>query len=260
MTGRSMFNAVLALGGLRIPVKFYAALEDRSIHFRLLHAPDREPVVQELIDKTTEQPVGRDEVHKAFQLEDGRLVRLTAAELDALAPAASRDLAVKNLVKESSIAPALYDRPYYLGPDGDDEAYFSVAHALGQSKRVGLVHWTMRKRRYFGVLRERAGYLMVVSLRPASEMVDLGTFERPDTKEFSKQEISLARQLVDAFAGRFDPKLFHDDYRVRVEELAQQKASGKVIAFPAAKKKGPTSIGLAEALEKSLKSAKKKSA
>jgi non-homologous end joining protein Ku len=66
--------------------------------------------------------------------------------------------------------------------------------------------------------------------------------------------------LVDAYAGRFDAKLFHDDYRSRVEELAQRKASGQVIAFPATKRKGPTVVGLADALEKSLKSAKKKSA
>lgn len=260
MTGRSMFNALLALGGLRVPVKFYAALDDRSIHFRLLHAADREPVVQELIDKTTEEPVGRDEVQKAYELEDGRLVKLNAEELDSLAPAASRELSVKHLVEENTIAPALYERPYFLGPDGDDEAYFSVAHAFRQSKRVGLLRWTMRKRSHFGVLRERDGYLMAVTLRPPSEIVDVGSLSRPANKELSKQELQLARQLVDAYSGRFDAKSFHDDYRARVEELAKRKASGQVIAFPTTKRKGPTAIGLTDALEKSLKSAKKRSA
>lgn len=260
MTARSMFNAILELGGLRVPIKFYAALDDRSLHFRLLHAPDGEPVVQELIDKTTEESLGRDEVHKAYELDDGRLVKLEQGELDDLAPATSRDVVVTRLLDASSIPPPLYDRPYYLGPDGDNEAYFALAHVFGQSKRVGLARWSMRKHAYTGVVRERDGYLMVATLRSASEVVELAGFARPASKELSKQELQLARQLVDAYAGPFEPKLYHDDYRARVEELAQRKASGQVIAFPKARKKGQSSVGLADALERSLKSAKKKTA
>ena len=34
-----------------------------------------------------------------------------------------------------------YDRPYYLGPDGDAKTYFALAEALARKEREGLARW-----------------------------------------------------------------------------------------------------------------------
>ena len=113
----------------------------------------------------------------------------------------------------------------------------------------------MRKRAYVGALREQDGYLMIVSLRHTEEVVDVGAIAPPDKKELSQQEIRLARQLVDALKGPFDPEMFKDDYRQRVKELIERKASGKVIRLSKVKTATPAP-NLTEALKNSLKSGK----
>jgi non-homologous end joining protein Ku len=50
---RAMWRASLRLGDFRLPVKLYAAVEDRSVHFRLLHVADRVPVAQRMVDPAT---------------------------------------------------------------------------------------------------------------------------------------------------------------------------------------------------------------
>lgn len=258
MAARSIYKARLCLDTLELPVKFYSAVEKRAVHFRLLHAEDREPVAEQLIDLTNEQPVDRSEVYKAYPTEDHRLVQLEPAELAGLEPEASRNISLSRFVDPNVIDHRFYDRPYYLGPDGEEEDYFALCRALSQKKYHGLVHWVMRKRAYVGALREQDGYLMIVTLRHLEEVLDVGAIASPEKKEVSPQEIQLARQLVDALKGPFDPNMFQDDYRARLETLIARKASGKVIDFPAPKKLSAPRKDLTDALKNSLRKAKKK--
>lgn len=257
MTARAMYKARLCLNAIEVPVKFYAAVQEKGVSFRLLHATDLEPVNQELIDKTTGRPVSRSEIQKAYPSDDHRLVKLQPGDLEALEPDSSRKLSVTSFVDPALIDHRFYDRPYYLGPDGEEEDYFALCRALQESKCVGLVHYSMRKRGYVGALREQDGYLMIVNLRHVEEVVDIGAFSPPDKKELSPEELRLARQLVDALKGPFEPQMFQDDYRKRVQELIARKASGKVIRL-APRKKVAASADLTDALKNSLKSTKKR--
>ena len=256
MAARAIYKARLTFGGLEVPIKFYAAVEDRGIHFRLLHATDKQPVSGQLIDKTTGEPVERESVRKAYQAEDHRLVQLQRDELERLQPEACREVILHRFVDPSRIAPHYYDRPYFLGPDGNDEGYFALAAALAARKVEGLARWVMRKQSYVGALREQEGYLVLVTLRSSEEVIDVGAFSRPDTKEISKQEIQLARQLIDALKGPFEADSLTDDYRTRVMELIERKASGRVVTLRPPKK-AQSQPGLADALRGSLKSVKK---
>src|SRR5262245_23414616 len=86
MSARAMWKADLTLGEQKVPVKLYAAVRDAKVHFRLLHAADRVPVRQQMVDPATEQPVGKEEIKKAVAVDRGVYVLLTEAEQAALAP------------------------------------------------------------------------------------------------------------------------------------------------------------------------------
>src|SRR5262245_32988910 len=119
MTARAMWKADLALGEIKVPVKLYAAVRDTKIHFRLLHAADHAPVKQQMVDPETEQPVPSEAVQKAVLVERGVYVLLTDEEQAALAPKPSRQIAVEQVVPARAVDERWFDRPYYLGPDGD---------------------------------------------------------------------------------------------------------------------------------------------
>ena len=157
MSARALWKATIRLGDVKVPVKLYAALTDRKIHFRLLHRKDRVPVTQQMIDPRTDQPVPGAQVKRGIEIDPGRMVVVQASELRALEPEASRDIQLERFVLSDRIQPAWTDRPYYLGPDGDLGAYFALAAALQRENKAGLARWTMRKKRYAGVLKTRNG-------------------------------------------------------------------------------------------------------
>jgi DNA end-binding protein Ku len=59
MAIRAMWKGVIHFDSIRVPVKLYSAVEDRNVHFRLLHRQDLEPVHQHLINPETDEVVPR---------------------------------------------------------------------------------------------------------------------------------------------------------------------------------------------------------
>jgi len=63
---------------------------------------------------------------------------LDADDLASLAPKPSRTIEISHFVAPNAVEPVWYERPYYLGPDGDDESYFALAAALEQRGVEGI--------------------------------------------------------------------------------------------------------------------------
>ena len=255
---RAIYKGRVILDDQEVPVKFYSAIEPSGVHFRLLHAEDGEPVTQELYDTESDETVDKSDVHKAFEVEPHVFVKLTADELEQIEPEPSRSIELLRFVKPECIDHRWYQRPYYLGPDGDERAYFAFAKALADSGLEGIARWVMRKRSYVGALREHAGRLLLVSLRHSEEVVGLDAFPDPSIKTLSRKEIELARQLMATLEGPFDSDELQDDYRERVEALVAQKLEGKVIQLPKRRKSASSGSSLADALKDSLRPANKR--
>lgn len=234
MAARAMWKADLALAEISVPVKLYAAVRDAKVHFRLLHAADHAPVKQRMIDAATEEPVPSEALKKAVQVDRGVYVVLTEEEQAALAPKPSRVIGVEQVVAADAVDERWFDRPYYLGPDGDDEGYFTLAEALAKRGVVGIANWVLRNKRYVGALQASGGYLLLDTLRYAQEIVEVGAVAPTANRAPDKREIALAEQLIGALEDRFDPSAFRDEYQEQLEGLLATKAAGKVVRFPKA--------------------------
>lgn len=252
----TIWKGVLRLGEESVPIKLRSAVSDRSVHFRLLHEPDGVPVEQRMVHPRTEEVVPYDEIKRGYETDEGTIVVLDDEELEELEPAASRDIEILRVVPESAVDHRWYLRPYWLAPDGSAKEYFALARALEDKGAEAIARWTMRKKEYQGALRARDGYLLLVTLRHANEVVSAAELEGPAGRQLEPRERKMAEQLVDALAGEFEPESYKDEYRNRVMELIEAKASGKTIELePARRKRRPES--LAAALEQSLKRARR---
>ena len=205
MAARAMWKADLALGELKVPVKLYAAVQDTKVHFRLLHAADHAPV-QAADGRSRERATGcrRREIKKAVAVDRGVYVVLTEEEQAALTPKPSRLISVEQVVATAAVDERWFDRPYFLGPDGDDEGYFALAEALEKRDAVGIAHWVLRNKRYVGALQASGGYLLLDTLRYAQELVAVGAVRPSANRAPDKREIALAEQLIGALEDRFD--------------------------------------------------------
>lgn len=108
---------------------------------------------------------------KGFEVDPGRFVILDEQELASLEPKASREIKVEQFIPPAEIPPEYYDRPYYLGPDGDSAAYFALAEALQNQEKEAVVRWVMRKQLYVGAIRVDNDYLVLYTLRNAEEVL-----------------------------------------------------------------------------------------
>src|SRR5512138_1836803 len=108
----AIWKGVLRCGSISVPVKFYSAVQDRTIHLRLLDRKRHEPVEQKMIDPTSGRVVPSAEIGRAYPTEDRQLVLLDPEELEKLEPAPSREVRLTRFLKPDRIDPLWYDRPY----------------------------------------------------------------------------------------------------------------------------------------------------
>lgn len=232
MTVRAMWKGVVIFNDVRLPVKLFAAVEDRSVRFRLLHEDDGVPLRQRMVNPVRGVPVEQPETRRGFEVEPDRFVVLTPEELESMAPEASREIHITRFVDPSEINHQWYDRPYYLGPDGNDRSYYSFAHALERQEKEGVARWVMRGKRYRGSLRARDGHLLLITLRSASEVIPSSELDAPEGRSLEERERELARRFIEALEDDFEPSEYRDQYRERLASLIEIKRRGQTIEVP----------------------------
>jgi DNA end-binding protein Ku len=243
---RALWEGTIRLGKEEIPVKFYAALEDRDIHFRLLHRTDRMPVKQKMVDAGSGKEAPPESIRKGAEIRRGVYVLLEEEELAKLDPEPSRIITVERVVSRTAIGHFRYDRPYHLGPSEDATAYWSLAAALQTDGLEAIVRWVMRGKEYVGSLLAKGGFLQVITLRFADQVIEARELELPDFGDLSQQEINMADQLVSMLESPFDPAQYRNEFREKVLDLIETKARGgkvKMAVFKA--RTEPTSLSSA---------------
>lgn len=255
MVARAMWKAMLEVGPHRLPVKLYAAAIDRSVHFRLVHAQDGVPVQRRLVHPRTGDAVASEDAIRGVRIDAGAYVVVRKQELAALAPDASRAIRVEATVPADALDERWFERPYYLGPDGESEGYAALRDALAAEQLCGIAAWAMRGHTYRGGLVAQDGALALVTLRARAEVLRAASLPAPTGKALSPGELELAAQLLEAMTGELDWGAWHDTHRARVEKLVRDKRAGRT---PRVRRYEPAVVeddGLAAALRASLKRA-----
>jgi DNA end-binding protein Ku len=254
---RAIWKGELQLGKQSVGVKFYSAIEDRSIHFHLLHEKDQAPVEQHIVRKDTGKDVPKEDMRKAFAIGPSTAVILQPEELEKLVPPESRDIELLRFVPSAALGDQWYERPYYLGPDGDDGDYFALGEALARKEVIGLARWVMRKKRYLGALSAVDGYLIMTTLRRAEQVLAFSGVEPAKAAQPQANEFKLAEQLVQSIEADFDPQLWQNEYRERLCKLIEAKARGEKLK-PVRVKKKVAQASLADSLKASIAAAREK--
>jgi DNA end-binding protein Ku len=256
MTARAIWKGELKIGSTKIPVKLYSGVIDRTVHFNILDDKHLMRVKQHMVSPETEEEVSTGDIQKGYEIEPGRFVLVTEAELEGLEPKPSREIEIKEFVPPEAISPQWFERPYYLEPDGGQQAYFALAEALNNRNREGIAHWVMRNKAYVGALRSESDYLLLVTLRSAEEVISARDLPKPAGRAPTQKELNLARQLVELLEDEFRAEDYKDEYRERVMKFIKQKARGKAPRLRAVKSRRKTG-SLDSVLAKSLQSLRK---
>jgi DNA end-binding protein Ku len=91
--------------------------------------------------------------------------------------------------------------------------------------------FVMRDRQYLACLRIREGVITLERMHFADEIRDAGELA-PKGVRVDKKELAMAAQLVEQFAGKFEPESFQDTYRDTLGKIIEAKRKGEEVHVP----------------------------
>ena len=238
---------------ITIPVGLYTATEDRDVSFHLLSGKDESRIEYKRVSTKTGREVDWDDIVKGYEYEKGKYVVFTPEELEQIAPESARSVDVVQFVDESEVDPIFFEKSYYVAPtDVAVKAYELFVRALTESGRVAVAKVAIREKERLCVLRVRDGMLVLETMKWPDE-IRQAEFEQLQKKpRVSAQELKMARQLIDQLSGDFDPEVFEDSYRRRLEEAIEAKIEGNEITVNPAEAPTEKVVDLLEALKASV--------
>jgi DNA end-binding protein Ku len=257
---RSIWSGAISFGLVNVPIKLYSAVSRKTVRFNQLNSDTGNRIMQKRVDPDTGEEVPYDRIVKGFELTKDRYVVITPDELDALDPERTRTIQIEDFVDQTDIDPIYYDHPYYLLPDkGAAKAYGLLLNAMTASDKVAIARVVIRSKEALVAIRPSGDLLMMETMIFHDEVVPHDDLEDlPDSKDLkvSDREVKMAQQLIDSLSSEFDPSQYRDEYREKVLELIERKASGEEIAVQAEPAKPDKVPDLMAALEASLAAVK----
>ena len=247
-----------------VPVKVYSAVSRKDVRFNQLHGEDGGRIQQKRVCALDGAEVPYDEIVKGYEIEPGRYVTITPAELEGVAAERTRRIEIEEFVALDEIDPIHWESTYYLAPDRTAaKPYALLLAALEDTSRVGLGRVVLRSKEYLAAIRPSRDALMLSTMLFADEIVPRAAVEElaaAEPAEVNAKELAIAAQLVESLSAEWDPGRYKDTYRERVLELVQAKAAGREIVETAAPEPAARVDDLMAALEASLAAATKQAA
>ncbi len=228
---RSIWKGSVAFGLVNVPVKVYSATEDHDLKFHQVHAKDNGRIQYKRVCSECGEVVEYRDIAKAYEADNGQTVVITDEDIATLPEERSHEIEVLEFVPAGDIDPLMYDRSYFLEPDGKSaKSYVLLAKALTETDRVAIVHFALRNKTRLAALRvkdfSKRNVMVVHTLLWPDEIRD-PDFPSLDTDvEVRPAELKMAGQVVDSMADDFRPEEFTDTYQEQLRELVEAKLEG----------------------------------
>jgi DNA end-binding protein Ku len=230
---RSIWSGAISFGMVVIPVKLYAATEQRDVAFRQVHREDAGRIQYRRVCSIDGQEVPYSDVAKGYELPTGDVVVLTDEDLKELPLATAHRIDVLHFAPAGQLEPILANKSYYLEPEpAGVRAYVLFRDALERSGRVAVTKVAIRQREALAALRVRDDVLVLETLLWPDEVRTPDFKFLDETVDIRAQELKMAASLIDTMTEDFDPSAYTDAYREALEALVQAKIEGNEVVRP----------------------------
>src|SRR5215469_18454789 len=202
---RSMWKGAISFGLVMIPVKLYAATEQKDIAFRQVHRVDGGRIRFKRVCSIDGEEVPYEDVAKGFELPTGEMVVLTDDDMAELPLPSTRSIEVLHFMPADQLDPILINRSYYAEPEtAGERAYVLLRDSLDRAGKVALAMVALRQRETLAVLRIRDGVLVLETLLWPDEIREAAFPFLDEDIEARPQELRMAASLIDSMTTDFD--------------------------------------------------------
>lgn len=252
---RSLWKGSISFGLVNIPVRLYAATEEKSVRFNYLHAVCHTPIKYRKVCPHCQREVEQNELVRGYPYEKGRYVIMQPEDFEQIQIESTRQVEIIDFIQLSEIDPILYQKTYYLEPDeGAQKPYALLRRAMNDTGKIAIAKVAIRSKESLACVRvvDRALLLETMfypdEIRSPNRLV--GIAEEP---ELNEKEVAMAKQLIENLTEPFDPHKYRDEYRIALLELIQRKIDGQEVEPVAPQPVTGNVVDLMEALEASLR-------
>jgi DNA end-binding protein Ku len=132
---------------------------------------------------------------------------------------------MRQFVDKEEIDSRYWETPYYLVPDGDvaDEGYAIMARALAETGKVAIGQLIRQGHEHLVAIKALKGGLMLSILRYRYELREPKTYFEDIRVEAKPEALGLAKELIEAESGLFEPEKIPDKYAETLRELLRAK-------------------------------------
>jgi DNA end-binding protein Ku len=253
---RPIWKGAISFGLVTIPVKLYAATEQKDIRFHLLHKADGGRIEMKRVCTLDGKEVAWDDLVRGYEIAKGEYVILDPEEIEEAKPESATTIEIGDFVEMAEIDPIYFEKTYFLEPtDVGAKPFTLLKRALEESGRVAVARVVIRTKERLATMRSYDDTLVLETMFWPDEIRSTGMLDLPEGKEASvrPKELQMAESLVDSLSGKFEPNEFRDEYRVALEKLIEQKMKGEARSAKR-RKPEPKVIDLMDALRASIES------
>ena len=263
---RPFWSGQIRISLVSFGVKMFPATEAKSeIRFHQIDRKTGERVRHKSVSEGEQEPVEKDDIVKGYEYSKGHYVQIEPEEIAHLRIASKRTMDVQQFVGIDDLAPEFFEKPYFVVPENDAqaEAFAVVREALRETKKGALGKIAFGGREHLLCITAppdaKLPGMMAYTLRYGAELRSPAAYfsdvKRP---RIDDDQLSLAKELIQRKAGKFDPAKFTDNYEAALRELVEAKL--KHLPLPLEEKRAPRAkvINLMDALRRSVRGQEEK--
>jgi DNA end-binding protein Ku len=254
-----MWRGAIQFGLVTVPVKLYLATEARGgLSFNLLHKPDMERINMK-VHCPVHGEIPRSETVRGYEYAKGQYVVIEESDFDAVPLKTVRAIEIEQFVEASrDSATTFVKQAYYLEPDPvGRKAFYLLKEVLADEGLSAICKIVLKDREALAALNPFSNTMLLSTLYWPDEVRSTAELDLPDEDfKFKPSEKAMAKQLVAAMRGEFDPENYKDEYREALTAVIEAKVDGQPVQMPKAEAK-PTKIAdLMSVLEASVAAAR----
>ena len=258
---RAMWKGAIQFGLVTIPVKLYLATESKyGVSFNMLHEKDLSRIQMKIFCPVDEKVISRNETVKGYEWAPDQYVVITDEDLEKVPLKTVRSIEIEQFTKptEEDGNVRFVKQAYYVEPDKiGRKAFYLLMQVLQDEELTAICKVVIKDREALAALDPFGKTMLLTTLHWPDEIRSIKELDLPDEEyAFKPAELQMARQLVAAMTGEFQPENYKDEYRDALMKVIQQKVDGKQIVAPEPVEETGNLIDLMAALEASVNAAK----
>lgn len=250
---RPLWKGAISFGLVNIPVKMYAATEQKNVKFNYLHRECKTPIKYKKVCPACNREVEGDEIVKGFEYQKGRYVVIEDEDLENLPLSTMRTIDILDFVELEDIDPIYFVKSYFLAPeDYGKKPYKLFFEALGKTGKIAVAKVFIRSSENLVTLRQyQKGIVMETMHYPDEVRSPESIPELQEEVAVQEQELKMAESLINNLSSKFMPEKYKSNYREALLQVIHAKVEDNQIDIPQVPQQEKV-IDLMEALKASL--------